>query len=179
MAGYGQGRRGNWRATVLLLALLVVAFCEVFLVIDVMADIFYIDIATPWLDHDIIELVAVVALGASLIVLSLELRRLLRERRRFEATLKAASGELFQVITAKFDDWGLTASERDIALLLIKGLALQEIADLRATRPGTVKSQSNAVYRKAGVSGRHELVAYFVEDLLAGEQLIVEPAQDA
>ncbi len=178
MAGNWRGF-GRWQTPVLGLSLLVVALCELFLVSDVMADFFYIDIAPPGLDHDVIEFIAVIALGASLVVLSFEFVRLLRERRRFEATLKAASGELFEVITAKFDDWGLTASERDIALLLIKGLALQEIADLRATRPGTVKSQSNAVYRKAGVAGRNELVAYFVEDLLAGEQLIVEPGQQA
>ncbi|WP_156098587.1 hypothetical protein [Thermopetrobacter sp. TC1] len=30
----------------------------------------------------------------------------------------------------------------------------------------------NAIYRKAGLRGRSELVAYFVEDLLAGEKLL-------
>ena len=59
------------------------------------------------------------------------------------------------------------ATEKEVAWLLIKGLSIQEIADARNTKIGTVKSQSNAVYQKAGLQGRAELVSYFVEDLLA------------
>ena len=57
-------------------------------------------------------------------------------------------------------------------MLLIKGLSTQEISGIRDTRPGTVKSQSSAIYQKADVAGRNELVAYFVEDLLAGESML-------
>ena len=56
-------------------------------------------------------------------------------------------------------------------MLLIKGLSIQEIADIRETKTGTIKSQCSAIYRKAEVKGRNELVAYFVEDLLSGESL--------
>jgi len=93
------------------------------------------------------------------------------DQRAFRASLKAASGELLAVMEAQFKEWGLSPSEWEVALLLIKGLSVQEIADIRQSQPGTVKSQSNAVYRKADLAGRSELVAYFVEDLLAGEDL--------
>ena len=93
-----------------------------------------------------------------------------------EDRVKVASGELMQVISEKFDDWRLSPSERDIAVLLIKGLSNQEIAEIRATRPGTVKSQSSSIYQKSGVKNRHELAAYFVEDLLAGERLLPREA---
>ena len=72
----------------------------------------------------------------------------------------------------KFDDWNLSLSEREVALLLIKGLTIVEIAEVRNTMAGTIKSQSNAIYRKGAVNGRNELVAYFVEDLLCGQDLI-------
>jgi hypothetical protein len=53
-----------------------------------------------------------------------------------------------------------------VALFAIKGLSTQEIAALRATSEGTVKAQTNAIYRKAGVNGRPQLLSLFIEDLL-------------
>lgn len=61
---------------------------------------------------------------------------------------------------------GLTPSERDVAWFTIKGLSLAEIARMRQTSDGTVKAQSNAIYRKAGVSGRTQLLSLFLEDLM-------------
>ena len=62
--------------------------------------------------------------------------------------------------------WGLTPSERDVAWFTIKGLPIADIARLRQTSEGTVKAQSNAIYRKAGVSGRAQLVSLCIEDLI-------------
>ena len=70
-----------------------------------------------------------------------------------------------------FEKWALTPSERDVALLAIKGLSNSEIADMRQTREGTIKAQCNAIYRKAGVSGRAQLLSLFVEELM-GEGLV-------
>ena len=64
--------------------------------------------------------------------------------------------------------WGLTAAERDVAMFSLKGLSLQEIAALRRTSEGTVKAQTNAIYRKAGVNGRPQLLSLFIEELMAG-----------
>lgn len=83
-----------------------------------------------------------------------------------EAKLKAASTAFGEHIQSRFDDWRLTPAERDVALFAIKGLNLAEIAGLRDTSEGTVKAQTNAIYRKAGVSNRSQLVSLFVEDLM-------------
>ena len=48
-----------------------------------------------------------------------------------------------------------------------------QIAELRGSAQGTVKSQLNAIYRKAGVSGRTALLALLIEDLM-GDPLIAE-----
>ncbi|MCB1371179.1 MAG: helix-turn-helix transcriptional regulator [Rhodobacteraceae bacterium] len=90
-------------------------------------------------------------------------------------SLQAASGAFLDLMEGNFAKWGLTPSERDVALLSIKGLSIAEIAALRATREGTVKAQSAAIYRKAGVNGRAQLLGLFVEDLLAG--LVLEGAE--
>jgi len=70
------------------------------------------------------------------------------------------------VIQKQFDAWGLSRSEQDIVILILKGLSFREIAELRNTRDKTVRQQASSVYRKADVSGRNELVAWFFDDLL-------------
>ncbi len=69
-------------------------------------------------------------------------------------------------IDRQFDKWGLTPAERDVALLQLKGLRHKEIADLRKTSERTVRQQALSIYRKAGLSGRTDLAAFFLEDLL-------------
>ncbi|MGC3999826.1 MAG: LuxR C-terminal-related transcriptional regulator [Anaeromyxobacter sp.] len=73
---------------------------------------------------------------------------------------------LGEAIDAQFERWGLSAAEREVGLLLLKGLAHKEIAELRGTSEKTVRQQALAVYRKAGLAGRAELSAFFLEDLL-------------
>ncbi|MGB0465986.1 MAG: helix-turn-helix transcriptional regulator [Pontibacterium sp.] len=75
-------------------------------------------------------------------------------------------GDLSKIIQDQFNDWLMTPSEKEVALLLLKGLTLAEIAVMRDTKEKTVRQQASGVYKKAGLSGRHELVAYFFEDFL-------------
>jgi DNA-binding CsgD family transcriptional regulator len=63
--------------------------------------------------------------------------------------------------------WELTAAERDIALLLLKGLSHKQVAAMRGSSEATVRQQARAVYRKASVEGRHDLAAFFLEGVLA------------
>lgn len=69
-------------------------------------------------------------------------------------------------IDNQLDRWVLTEAEKDVTFLLLKGLSIKEIASLRNTSTKTVRTQTNAVYSKSGLSGRSELSAFFLEDLL-------------
>lgn len=69
-------------------------------------------------------------------------------------------------IDAQLARWSLSPSEKEVALLLLKGLSLKEIADIRKTAEKTVRAQSVAIYSKSGLAGRSELSAFFLEDLL-------------
>lgn len=175
--GNPRRKRKPWRVRTLGFSFVVIGICEAFLLVDVVADIFYIDISTSWIDHTLIELVSVITLGLALAAIGKTLRDLLREHKSYQATVRAASSQFLDIIDAKFDDWNLTASEREVALMLIKGFSVQEIGEVRNTRPGTIKSQSNSIYRKANVRGRNELIADFVEDLLGGEDLVSDSLQ--
>lgn len=124
-------------------------------------------------------LVMALALGGA-IALWREIRTAWREARRLTVDLEAARrdaerfrGEardalrgLGEAIDRQFERWGLTPAEREVALLLLKGLSHREAADARATSETTIRQQALAVYRKSGLRNRSELAAFFLEDLL-------------
>jgi len=104
-------------------------------------------------------------------------RLLVRDLDAAEAEAERWRGEADEVlrglgvaIDRQFERWSLSAAEKEVALLLLKGLAHKEIADVRDTSERTVRQQSLAIYRKAGLSGRAELAAFFLEDLLLPER---------
>ncbi len=165
-------KRKKFEVRSLIFSFVVIAVCEMFFLIDIYADFFRIDIDTTWIEHDKIELFSTLTLALALIVIGMQIIRLLKEHRQARDSVDVASGELLSVIRRRFIDWKLSTSEQEVALLLIKGMTTQEIADIRKTKLGTVKSQSSSIYQKADVRGRNELVAFFVEDLLAGERII-------
>lgn len=53
---------------------------------------------------------------------------------------------------------GLTSAEHEVSALLLKGNPIDRIAEVRGVSPETIKTQSRAVYRKARVASRGELV---------------------
>ena len=68
---------------------------------------------------------------------------------------------------AQFRLWGMTAAERDVGLLILKGLNHKEIAALRGTSEATVRQQAQSIYQKAELPGKTAFSAYFLEDLFA------------
>jgi len=73
-------------------------------------------------------------------------------------------------IDRQFETWGLTQAEREVAMLMLKGLRHKEIATTRGTSERTVRQQALTVYKKAGLDGRTDLAAFFLEDLLQPAQ---------
>jgi DNA-binding CsgD family transcriptional regulator len=88
------------------------------------------------------------------------------EAERWRAEAKDTLQGLGAAIERQCDRWALTEAERAVAVLLLKGLSMKEIADARGTAERTTRQQALAVYRKAGLTGRAELAAFFLEDLL-------------
>lgn len=98
-------------------------------------------------------------LGANLDASQAEAARWRRDAGDLIAGLGAA-------IDQQLERWGLSPAEKEVALLLLKGLSHKEIADVRGVNETTVRQQARALYRKAGLSGRNDLAAFFLEDLL-------------
>jgi DNA-binding CsgD family transcriptional regulator len=99
------------------------------------------------------------------VIRDLELARMQGQRWRAEA--RTYLDGLGEAIEAQFARWSLTDAEREVALLLLKGLSHKEIATVRAVSERTVREQARAVYSKSGLTGRAALSAFFLEDLLA------------
>jgi DNA-binding NarL/FixJ family response regulator len=87
--------------------------------------------------------------------------------RQWRDETRALLKGLGEAIDQQFVAWKLTEAEREIGLLLLKGLSLKEIAAVRVTSERTIRAQARSIYAKAGLSGRAALSAFFLEDLLA------------
>jgi DNA-binding CsgD family transcriptional regulator len=120
----------------------------------------------PWEWHEAIEISAVfgliIGMGATIYTLSETLKR----NKQVEDQLLLASGEFGKLLRLKFKQWGLTPAEKEVAQLSIKGFSVAEVASLRGKSEGTIKAQNAAIYRKAGMSGRTQLLVSFVEDMV-------------
>ena len=120
-----------------------------------------------WQVSEFIELGAAVSLLIGVGLTWWVLVSILKRNKLMEVQLRAASGAFMDLLYERFQEWELTPAEADVALFAIKGLSTQDIANLRGVSEGTVKAQTNAIYRKAGVTGRPQLLSQFLDDLIS------------
>lgn len=156
--------------TLIIAVVVVQVLCAVFFASQILAAF----IGTPfgpitWALYELIEIGAALGLLIGIVMGALVLRHSWARTERAEDALRLASGAFMEVLEERFVAWGLTPAERDVALFAIKGMSTAEIAGLRDTSEGTVKAQTNAIYRKAGVTGRPQLLSLFIDDLMAEE----------
>jgi DNA-binding CsgD family transcriptional regulator len=98
--------------------------------------------------------------------LRITLLRRSAERDRWRAAASHALEGLGRAIDAQFEEWRLTAAEREVALLLLKGLGHKQIAAMTGRSERTARQHAGAVYEKAGLGGRADLSAFFLQDLM-------------
>ena len=122
--------------------------------------------ALPWVLHEIFTLMTLVGLCVGMNFIARSYRLAANNTRYLAKQLDAARGAFQSGIDGYFEQWGLSEAEKDIALLTIKGMTISEIAEIRQTKQSTIKTQSSAIYKKAGVSSRAQLVSSLIEELL-------------
>jgi DNA-binding CsgD family transcriptional regulator len=168
------------RTSVIALVFLVQALCALFFVSDILSSLFGIYTRPlAWELREMLEIGAAVGLVLGLILGGVLILSSLRARNLAQERLRRASGAFMDLLEERFTLWGLTPAERDVALFAIKGLSTAEIAVLRNTSEGTVKAQTNAIYRKAGVTGRPQLLSLFIEDLIDAPAVMADGPKSA
>jgi len=130
------------------------------------------DEGVGWL-HLAIELIAFALAVTGAVVMYRQLDRTrthlagaLAESERWKRENRELIRGLGAAIEKQFARWQFTDAETEVGLLLLKGLSHKEIAATRGTSERTAREQARSLYRKAKLSGRSELAAFFLEDLL-------------
>lgn len=160
------------------IVLAVQVLCAVFFVANIVSSVLgYAPIS--WQVSEYIEIGAAIGLVLGVALGALALRRSEQRAAEAESKLRVASGAFMELLEERFKEWALTPAEADVALFSIKGMSTAEIAGMRSTSEGTVKAQTAAIYRKAGVAGRPQLLSLFIEDLMTDEGLTPKPSQGA
>lgn len=88
------------------------------------------------------------------------------ERDHWRARAEAALDGLSRAIDDQCSRWRLTPTEREVALLLLKGQGHKQIAAASGRSERTVRQHAVSVYEKSGLAGRAELAAFFLEGLM-------------
>ncbi len=157
----------NWlRAALLGAAVSLQVICALFFTADLVLDFIYPSDIPDYRLFMAFECFAVFSLWLAVWLGARQLARLRRRHDRMADQLAVATGAFQDLLDVRFAEWELTEAERDVALLILKGMSTAEIADLRSSATGTVKSQSSAIYRKSGHANRAQLISSFIEDLL-------------
>ncbi len=72
------------------------------------------------------------------------------------------------MLDAHFEDWQFSEAEREVTRLILKGCSIAEIAEIRDSKQGTIKAQTNSIYKKSGYAGKAQLLSAFLEELSEG-----------
>lgn len=143
-----------------------------FLCAAIFIGFFFVDVAgigaapISYTLRELVQIAAGLGLVISIALNIVLIRRQIARSQRLEQSLALARGAFHDLVQQEFTAWGLTPAEREVALFAIKGLSNAEIAQVTGKSEGTVKSQSNAVFRKSGCSGRVALVTHFMDELI-------------
>ena len=88
------------------------------------------------------------------------------ELQRYRRENKSSFDELRQAMQSQFLRWHFSNEEQRAARLIIQGLSFREIAARLGKSEKTIRNQSLSIYEKSGMTGRNDLAAFFLLDIL-------------
>lgn len=161
----------------ILMLILVQVICVGFFVGDIVSELIFENDSEDSIWE--VETIATLALVLAIVLEIRVLRNILNRNASLEDKTRRAAMAFQDALGIYFDRWGLTPTERDVALFTIKGMSIAEVARLRGSAEGTVKSHLNAIYKKAEVTGRGAFLALLIDDLMqdAAPTAAADPAR--
>jgi|CXWL01.1.fsa_nt_gi DNA-binding CsgD family transcriptional regulator len=88
------------------------------------------------------------------------------ERDEWQKRAQGALQGFGEAMDRQFDTWNLTPTEKETALLLLKGYSHKDAAAHTGRSERTVRQHAVNVYRKSGLSGRAQLAAFFFDGMI-------------
>ncbi|MDC0738281.1 hypothetical protein N6L24_08310 [Cognatishimia sp. SS12] len=126
-----------------------------------------------WDDLHVWEVLIMGFLFVAILVLGLEVAKMRRYQETLEDKVDRASQAFEDLLAAYFDKWAFSEAERDVTRLLLKGCSIAEMAEIRNAKEGTIKAQTNSIYKKSGYVGKAQLLSALLEDLTNGGSVSV------
>lgn len=138
-----------------------------FFLFNILTDFFVVEsFVIPWGLQELLEIISAVVMLLGVLISSFLIFLLATRINRLDGQIKAVSGDFQISVERQFDNWSLTPTEKQVAVLVMKGFSNSEIARLRGTTESTVKSQLTSIFRKTQLSSRQQLASHLIEDIL-------------
>ncbi len=157
-------KKTNWTPILFIIA----GLSTTILIIEEIAEhnthIWIIEWAVNHVFITVINLILIVCIILGWIIV----KKMNRHQSKLEDKVALASDAFREMLEQYFEEWNLSASEIEIFHLLLKGCTIAEISEIRGTAVGTIKSQTNAIYKKSGYSNKTQLLSALIEDLTDG-----------
>lgn len=148
---------------------MILAAAALFFILDVTVDVSHH--VTSHKAYDVNELLHTLMECFAVLALLLATYQMHRDRHTLVSTLDTQTKRLSSVLSdveqrlnALASDRQLTTSEKDVMLLCLKGLSVEDIASARNVVSSTVKVQLSSIYKKFGVKSRSELLAILLDE---------------
>ncbi|MGR3812817.1 MAG: helix-turn-helix transcriptional regulator [Cognatishimia activa] len=117
---------------------------------------------------EVAEFLILLALVVSAIIVAIDTYRMRKYQQTLEYKISHASSAFRDMLDAHFEDWQFSEAEREVTRLILKGCSIAEIAEIRDSKQGTIKAQTNSIYKKSGYAGKAQLLSAFLEELSEG-----------
>jgi DNA-binding CsgD family transcriptional regulator len=121
-----------------------------------------------WDDIHVWEVLIMLSLFGAILVLGFEVWKMWNYKETLEDKVERASGAFEDLLCTYFEQWSFSDAEQDITRLLLKGCSIAEISEIRNAKEGTIKAQTNSIYKKSGYASKTQLLGAFIEDLTNG-----------
>jgi len=93
-----------------------------------------------------------------------------RQRDEFHDKHQNLIHDMRVAVHDQFLTWKFSPAEIRIAEMLIRGYSTRQIAAILNRSEKTVRNQALSIYEKSGMTGRSDLSAYFLSDILGEEK---------
>jgi len=133
-----------------------------------------------WGMHQTIEVVLLsIALGSVVWIWILFARQMRRakehlaqmsgELKKFRERNSQALGAMKSAVHDQFRIWNFSPTESRVAEMIMRGYSMHQIAAILGKSERTVRHQAVSVYQKSAMTGRSDLTAFFLHDILGDE----------